>query len=318
MTVLRILTLLFAVALVSAAPSIRVVQPGVSGTTGALSFADSFCPFAFSPTGFSVECVIPGATSVRFFVDSKQVSEQAQAPFVVGGHTGGNVAAWTGYRTGVTQVSCVGNNGIATIWRGNIECVGSPTPSPSPLPPQPPVSATNCVALRGDTFSPPLTNGWVLDPAVGSLTYEPDNNSTGIVGSGRAQLRYRFMVPVAATYGLTLDMGTAHPTEHNDVFVQFSEGITRRRDSSVKPPSTGFLKAYHNANGRSKQVFSVDFNAHTLSVSKLLVPGVEYTVVVAARSTKTTIYGVLLFPCREANCQSGKPQWQQYLGLCNV
>lgn len=311
------LALLCIAVLSTATPIIRALESGVGGTISELAFGVSFCPFIFG-SGFSVECVLPNATYVRFFINSKLVSEQLQPPFALYGHTNRSVDAWTNYTLGEVQISCVDNNGVATIWRSRLECVGSATPTPSVSPSPIPLSTNYCVTVRGDEFIPPLTEGWVLNNETHSVEYEPESNFEGIVWWNKAQLRYKFTVPLETTYGLTIDMGTKGYTEHNDVFISFDQGILLRKKNETVGPTTGFLKAYHNANGRSKQVFSIDFDPHTLSVSKALVPNVNYTVVIAARSTKTTVYGVMLFPCRGEECQSGQLPWQRFLHICNV
>lgn len=314
MTPVLIFIMLGAFALVGANPIIRAIESGSGGTTADLIFGSSFCPFGFA-SGFSVQCLVPGATSVRFFVDNTLVSTQTQEPFVLNGLTDGAVNSWANFSLGDAQISCVGDNGCATIWKGRIECVGSPTPTPAaPIPP----SVDNCVTVPGGEFNGMITDGWVLNETTNSVEYEPESSFGGIVPPNTAQLMYTFMVPIETTYGISIDMGTNGVTEHNDVFIRFSEGITLRRGDSVLDPNTGFVKAYHNRNGRSKQVFSVDNNPHTLSVSETLKPGVEYTVTIGARSTMTTVYGIILFPCFANECQSGRPLWQQQIALCNV
>lgn len=79
--------------------------------------------------------------------------------------------------------------------------------------------------------------------------------------------------------------------------------------------ASGFAKAYHNHNGRARETFSVDKNAHSFATMTLK-KGVTVEIVVGARSTKMGIHNLLLFPCGGDSCNYTSGAWKRQLASC--
>lgn len=160
----------------------------------------------------------------------------------------------------------------------------------------------------------PLPKGWEAKGT--AVTYKPNSNYGGVEPKDTAVLTYKFTVKYTSTYAVSLDMGTTHPTEHNDVFVRCQGGFNAMKANGDKFEAGAWVKAYHNKNGRATQAFTKDHDAHALSTKKTFQAGMEYTCSVGARSTKTTIYGLVLFPCKAMECQTSSKVWRSGVSEC--
>ncbi len=162
-----------------------------------------------------------------------------------------------------------------------------------------------------------LPPGWTRGRNYNGITYKRGDKYGGIFRRGTAPLTYDFWVPRHARYGVVVDMRTTHWTEHNDIWLKFGYGgFNLRRWAKVRRNQRGFLKVYHNKNGRALESFSVDFDPHSFSTASKLSPWRKYTITVAARSTQVTIYRILLFPCKGISCQAASPFWKRSLRSC--
>eukprot|EP00177_Eucheuma_denticulatum_P004225 GFKZ01007656.1.p1 GENE.GFKZ01007656.1~~GFKZ01007656.1.p1 ORF type:complete len:381 (-),score=44.60 GFKZ01007656.1:97-1239(-) len=150
-----------------------------------------------------------------------------------------------------------------------------------------------------------------------ALVYKRGDDSLGVDRPGEAPVEYSFVAPVTSRYGVTLDMETDGGVDHNDVFLEFeSGGFTLNRANGSTRRATGWVKAYHNRNGRALEAFSVDFNPHVFTTTQVLMEGVRYTIRVGGRSTKVTIHAVVLFACEGDVCQ-GTRAFFQAANMCN-
>lgn len=158
------------------------------------------------------------------------------------------------------------------------------------------------------------TGAWEL--VSNGMAYKRNNPSTGIDKPGVATLRYAFTPTESKRYTLTVDMTTDHGTEHNDVWVEIANvPFTLVQGSKTRPGAAGMNKAYHNKNGRSKTVYTVDFDGHVFSTRDALEAGKRYEVKVGGRSTKVVLHGVILFPCSDFSCAHGG-KWNAALNSC--
>lgn len=182
------------------------------------------------------------------------------------------------------------------------------------------VNPQYCVTKRGTEYSEDLADGWSRSGT--AVVYKKDENSTISDTQNTAVLRYDFSVPVRSHYAFTLDMTTKHPVDHNDVWVKCPFGITLRREKGgkvhVRNAGSGFLKAYHNDNGRAKATFSKDFDPHSFSSTTPLKPGKIYACMIGGRSSKVVINGLILFPCDGDTCQAYSEHWKQFISVCHV
>lgn len=341
MSALRLFVALCLLAL--SAAELRIIEAGMNGRVGPeLKDGFKFCPQSFSGKGFSVDCRIPGANSASFLEGSTVVRREGVKPFMRNGDDAskGVIYPWNSYPKGAATIKCKGNNGVMLTASGEFACPkpsapksapsapksNPPAPKPEPKPVVPKslpattgplgVDGKYCVTKKGSQYASKTGSGW--EKVGTAMWYERTNPFGGIVGPNVARLVYKFTVPAASHYGFTLDMTTSHPTEHNDMWVKCEGGLRLRRGNNLAPSGDKFFKAYHNDNKRAKKSFSVDFDPHSFSTINMLKPGVEYTCTVAARSTKTAVNGIILFPCKDGTCTHTAGHWQSYLNVCNV
>lgn len=313
--------------------AIRAVRAGAGGnsnTIETLGNGFSLCPTDYAE-GIALVCDAPGAASATFEVNDVFNNKENFAPFTIEGDSNGFVNKWTSYPSGAVKVKCFTPSGAAVTVSGTIcgaPAASTPAPAVTPAPSVAAVApvgvdASYCVGINATSYVGALAQDWKV---VGdSLFFREFDDRTNIVGPNFAKLTYKFTVPVASTYGFTLDMDVGGDVDYNDVFVTLVEGgwtVRGNNKQSGEPQElqfTGATKAYHNnPNGRHKLAFTVDFNPHTFSSKNVLQPGTEYTLVIAGRSSKVQLWGAVLFPCSGDQCKVGVSHWQTYIGLCNV
>lgn len=181
----------------------------------------------------------------------------------------------------------------------------------------PPSDGSYCVTKKGDDIEGSLPPGWTAEGT--ALTFRKGDGFGGTVKPKEGEtLEYKFTVPYKGTYAFVLDMTTSGKSEHNDVWVRCDGGWTLRRFNGSVKEGNGFTKAYHNKGGRAQMANTVDFDAHQFSTKKVLMPGQTYTIEIAGRSTKTTINGIILFPCKGEECQQSSKVWKAGLDKCSV
>lgn len=285
---------------------------------------------------FTLECQPDApATSATFFVDGEEVRTERVVPYVLSGDSDGFAAPWPVPDS--ATVRCRSSNGDEAVAMLTFSCPDDPAPMPMPMPttrppttsppttdrpmPSPPTTRPPTTAAPAPAPAPEPRGGSASGPCVripatsfvgskspdwvsggGALAYKPDDFSTGVDDSGDAPLMYKFRAPKDGRYVISIDMKTENGVDHNDVWVKGPAGGV----SLEKPGSTmsdgGWVKAYHNQNGRATEALSVDFNGHVISTKAELKAGTEYTVGVAGRSTRVTFYAVVMFPCSGTSC----------------
>ena len=298
-------------ALAIAVAEIRPVEAGIGGKEHpVLRNGFKLCP---PERKISFECLAPpsvDAHGVTMEMNNVHKVERNRRYFL-GGNMGENIFP-VDVPFGNIVLKCYGNQGssFSIEVSGTIECPNESTHVSTTA------SDDVCVAVKGTDYIGTLEMGWVLTGGTG-VTYKPDDHSTGIVPPHHSVLTYQFQVPIAHNYAIVVDMGTKHPTEHNDIWLKCTGGFTLWKHDSMKT-ADGFVKVYHNGNGRRKEGVTIDFQGYSLSTKQIYYPDNTYTCYVGARSTMTTLYGILAFPCNGNDCQRGSQLWSTRLSKCNV
>lgn len=220
---------------VPAVVTLRAVQAGTSGndrTIKKLAPGFTLCPTDFT-NGLSLVCDAPDAASVTFKVNGAVVRKESVVPFTIAGDSNGIVNAWKSFPSGAVTITCTTSTGESLTIVGStcVPVTSAPAPvvTPKPSPSAAAVVGIDrnyCVGLKATSFVGSLSPGWTVDGE--SLWFRRYFDGTGIVDPDNAPLAYKFKVPVASTYGFTLDMKTAHVVDHNVrvFFSVFSQKLT--------------------------------------------------------------------------------------------
>lgn len=158
-----------------------------------------------------------------------------------------------------------------------------------------------------------LGPGWTATKD--GVTYREDDPFAGTVPAGTSPLRYMFVAPTTGRFAITVDMTTRGGTEHNDIFLKMFGGFQLWRKGAMRK-ADGYVKAYHNANGRSIAAYSVDNEAHSFATGNPLRSGKDVLITVGARSTKVTVHRIFMWPCADKTCDSGTPEWRMMYNMC--
>lgn len=185
-----------------------------------------------------------------------------------------------------------------------------------PGPVDPPVPTTSCIKIdaRADLLNKTLPEGWVVDNENEGLTFRKGDDSTSITPKRVAPLYYSVTANADKRFAIVVDMTTRGNADHNDIWVRFSEKIqaTHSGDSVIRE---GWVKGYHNENGRATRTFTVDFTPHILSTGIVLQTGMAYKLGIGGRSSKVTVHKIYMFSCAENSCQRGD-RWNEALERC--
>ncbi len=301
-----------------------VVRPaGMGGRAVLLAPNFQICPKAFSSRGFTVACEPDmTAAAVSFYVNGTYIRTEVVPPYSIAGDIFTYYRPWHA-APGQLTITCrarnfLGDEQFITVM-GTFTCgyslpIRVVTRS---------IRKSDCVGIPANTYKLPRPELWVPQ-SDGSLGYAlKDNSLLPAEPSEETSLRYSFVVPTEARYGITLDSATMGDVDYNDVWIIF-DGLTLRGYdnrtglSSVYENIHGPVKAYQNFMKRSKAIFSVDHNPHTFSTTNKLKPGLVYNITIAARSTKFRLYGIMLFPCDGADCVAGTSHWQRSINMCSI
>lgn len=77
---------------------------------------------------------------------------------------------------------------------------------------------------------------------------------------------------------------------------------------------SGWIKGYHNRNGRAALTSTVDHNGHSIASGDVLQVGSEYLLEISGRSNGVTVHRVLMFPCMGEGCQ--RRGWRDTQNIC--
>lgn len=308
----------------------------ILSSRGALSFVPSgtdsnlsvpitsgmtFCPdAAFGESEFSVSCApSTSAKRVIFGVDGKVVQIDWKTPYLISGETIGNAAIplpWDTYPMTSFNITCELDDGTLEVASevgvycdtDELRLEESPAPFPSPMEGEEPPSG--CVFMNAASVQ--ISDGWV--PLVDGLVFKPYDDSRKISQAGVAPLVFNFVPAETSRYAIVLDMTTNGGSDHNDVWMSFTPGGFQIMKEGVSKRQDGWIKGYHNKNGRAAIVSTVDRNAHSISTGDVLTAGAEYEFTVSGRSSKVVLHQVLLFPCEGLGCH--RSGWRGMQNSC--
>ena len=115
--------------------------------------------------------------------------------------------------------------------------------------------------------------------------------------------------PETGRYYFTAISYAPHPTEHNDVWVDSSNGFELwkhgRKHSYVRPGS--WTKAYQNngKKGMSDEWRTIDFNGHRFIIPNV-VRGRRMRICLSGRSKRYSIFQIIVAKCWGDNCSGGR------------
>lgn len=148
----------------------------------------------------------------------------------------------------------------------------------------------------------------------GGITWKP-NGGNGVDPMGSAAFCARIIVDKPGSYYLTVVSSAPHPTEHNDLWIRFSAGLRWFKPQGYRwlNKGNGWFKGYQN-DGRKKvanYLLTKDFDGHQF-VTYPLRKGQTYSVCLSGRSSKYTIYKIVMVKCDGWFCSrfGGYMRWQ--------
>lgn len=189
------------------------------------------------------------------------------------------------------------------------------TPSPSPSDDDMPMPEDGCVMFQPqDTV---LTEGWEKRNN-GAAEFRPNDDSRKLTKRGVASLCFTFKAPQKSRLAVVLDMKTGGRTEHNDVFLRMTSGfrLVQKGEEDIFTEPDVWVKGYHNFNTRAAFVKSIDKNGRAINSGKVFNKGDMVEICVSGRSSKVTLYNVLLFPCGGANGCYRRAEWRMEQEKC--
>lgn len=132
-----------------------------------------------------------------------------------------------------------------------------------------------------------------------SVTWKPDGGR-GIDKPGPEAMCVRVQFPLDGFYYMTARSSAPHGTEHNDAWFKFSGGfmLYRPKSNTWKYGHNNYYKGYQN-NGNNEitdYVVTVDHHGHQFVTRRVSAKNI-YSVCLAGRSSKYTVYEVIFVLC---------------------
>lgn len=176
-----------------------------------------------------------------------------------------------------------------------------PTASKRPTPPNPPTNSGRCsapgvVVIPASKFPAPA--GWTRTPNRSGLTWKPSSGG-GIDPPGSGAFCMNFVPNRSGPQYFTILSSAPHPTEHNDAWFRFVGGVILLRHNSVfSKPGSEWLKGYENLgnNKIADYIVHKDHDGHQFIMTSKRA-GQKATVCVSGRSSKFTIYKLVMITC---------------------
>lgn len=145
-------------------------------------------------------------------------------------------------------------------------------------------------------------------PSQGGVQWRSEEATTEVDGPGSGEICFPVHPTFTGWYFFTAETSAPHGTDHNDMWIKFSGGLTLVRSHKERIVGSGYIKACQNEGGdkRTDVLTSVDFKPHSIT-THTLVEGAKYRACLSGRSSQFTMFSVILIPCRGGNCvRSGK------------
>lgn len=176
--------------------------------------------------------------------------------------------------------------------------------NPKPSSPRPGRRGCSFRAVGGKVVIPamqlPAPGQWKRTNGNTAITWKPSSGGGIDRPENGAPFCIRFTPDRSGTHYFTVLSSAPHPTEHNDAWFRFPMGVTlyRPETGSVRNGGTSWHKGYENLgqNIVANYIVTIDFNGHQF-ITKPLTKGKTYSVCISGRSTKFSIYKVVLVNC---------------------
>lgn len=186
-------------------------------------------------------------------------------------------------------------------------------------------SGSHCVTYAGangrvviPTSGMPARGKWMRTHHGKGITWKPHGGAGIDRPEAGDPFCVQFVPDSSAMYYFTVLSSAPHPTEHNDAWFRFpyGKGFCRYRpqSKSVMGPSRKWIKGYQNdgANHVANYILNEDFDGHQL-ITPYLVRGNKYEVCVAGRSSKFTLYKMVLVACPPETAD----EWPKHAASCS-
>ena len=127
---------------------------------------------------------------------------------------------------------------------------------------------------------------------------------------GTAQMCFPINITNSGQYYVTAITSAPHPTDHNDMWMRLNAGMNllRARTGKFRKNTKHYVKAYQN---RGKNIISyivstVNHKPHQF-VSSPMKKNELVTLCISARSTRFSVYGLVLIKCKGLGCMRTSP-----------
>lgn len=299
-------------------PSTMVFREAGSGSGEGPILKDgvTFCPKTFGFNRFSVFCKESALSiSAEFLVNGNPVRVERSTPYYIKGDQENTVNAWTDYPADWFVVECRLSDGTSSKASVRVFCdipLDEGVVKGEEIFP----TSEGCVLI--DAKSAPVVGDW--RETDNGVIFRPGDFAITISVDKKAQkMSYFFTPPVTSRYAVVMDMTTAGGKDYNDIWMRFPEGgfALTRGGVRLEGVGEGWIKGYHNANGRAAIISSVDHNAHSVSTREILEAGHEYEIAISGRSSMVEMHRIVLFPCAgDDSCQRGAKSWKNWINVC--
>lgn len=280
----------------------------------------TFCPMAaFGEEIFTVECIGSKESSVAIFrVDGEVVKEDRRRPFYVSKEKWDDHTlpyAWGQFPGQAFKISCELDDGnVDVIFDVVISCHHELAPLSDikviPVPGGDMKAATGCVFIDTVHYAP--SSGWEEGPD--GLTYMGDDEFAKLGQPGDSSVSFVFTPPRTSRYAVVVDMTTSDKSRLNDLFIETPPDGFQIMRAGVSRMVNGWIRVYHNKNGRAAFSSYFDKDAHSVSTAAVLEAGVDHLFAISGRSPMVTVHRIVLFPCEGTGCQRG--EWRDRQNIC--
>lgn len=157
-----------------------------------------------------------------------------------------------------------------------------------------------------------LSSGWVKE--ADGLSYNSYDETARLSEAGDSPLKYQFEPSQTSQHAIIVDFTSSEVSFWNDLWMKLPSGGFQVMRKGTSSQVSGWIRGYHNKNGRAVFTSYFDKDAHSIASAKVLQKGSKYELYISGRSPKVTVHRILLFPCNGTGCQRG--WWRETQNLC--
>lgn len=286
-----------------------------------LHSGDTICPTdLFGDAGFSIMCKSNADTeSATFRINGALVRKAHRRPFHITRQVRDIPSVprpWKNYPTEPFDLSCSLGSGIRKkVKQMHLSCPDRPNSNPEDPEDTNKPSGGGTKSSKGCIIvMPPAVLPDFWEPVADGVSYKPNDKKAKMISAGESSVPFSFKPKITSRYAIVVDMTTSDVSKWNDVYLRLHPvGFQIMRRDVVKHVD-GWIRGYHNRNGRALFTSYLDKAPFSISSGEHLQTGREYVLEVGARSAGVIIHRVLLFPCVEMECQRG--QWRPLQNAC--